>query len=325
MVNATVEGIFNSTIVDLFRPLPDNAGNNGTSPVSSGGSGSSFNSIILTDQADTREGTPEADSIEGLEGDDSINGKGKGDIIFGNEGDDSLLGGDGNDSLFGNKGLDYLSGGIGEDTLRGGKNNDSLLGGDDEDILYGNEGEDILYGNEGNDCLVGNSGDDCLYGGIENDSLLGGEGNDCLYGGQNNDSLLGGKGDDILAGDKNRDTLTGGPGKDLFIISENPGGDSVSKADIIKDYNTDENDQIGLINGLRRGDLGFLNIKNEDDLQKFIDVLTPNDREFLNTIVAEKGAYATVISLKNDPKDFLAIVIGANENIRVDKDNLDII
>ena len=145
---------------------------------------------------------------------------------------------------------------------------------------------------------------------------------------------MGGKGDDILAGDKNRDTLTGGPGKDLFIISENtdgdsvsksenPGGDSVSKADIIKDYNTDENDQIGLINGLRLGDLGFLNIKNEDEEQKLIDVLTPNDREFVKTIVPKKDV--TVISLKNDPKDFLAIVIGANENIRVDKDNLDII
>ena len=87
--------------------------------------------------------------------------------------------------------------------------------------------------------------------------------------------------------------------------------------------NTDENDQIGLINGLRRGDLNVWNIT--DDKQKLDNVLTSNDREFLNTIVAEKGADATVISLKNDPKDFLAIVIGANENIRVDKDNLDII
>lgn len=217
MVNATVEGIFNSTIVDLFRPLPDNAGNNGRS---------SFNSIILTDQADTREGTAEADSIEGLKGDDSINGKGKGDIIFGNEGDDSLLGGDGNDSLFGNKGLDYLSGGIGEDTLRGGKNNDSLLGGDDEDILYGNKG---------NDCLVGNSGDDCLYGG---------------------------KGNDTLAGDKNRDILTGGGGEDVFIISENTGGNSKLQADIITDYDPAQNDKIGLIGGLNFDDLDTLPVGN---------------------------------------------------------------
>ena len=69
MVNATVEGIFNGTIVELFRPLPDN--------------GSSFNSIILTDQADTREGTAEADSIEGLKGDDTIEGRSGGDIILG--------------------------------------------------------------------------------------------------------------------------------------------------------------------------------------------------------------------------------------------------
>lgn len=217
MVNATVEGIFNSTIVDLFRPLPDNAGNNGRS---------SFNSIILTDQADTREGTAEADSIEGLKGDDSINGKGKGDIIFGNEGDDSLLGGDGNDSLFGNKGLDYLSGGIGKDTLRGGKNNDSLLGGDDEDILYGNKG---------NDCLVGNSGDDCLYGG---------------------------KGNDTLAGDKNRDILTGGGGEDVFIISENTGGTDPLQADIITDYDPAQNDKIGLIGGLNFDDLDTLPVGN---------------------------------------------------------------
>ena len=94
--------------------------------------------------------------------------------------------------------------------------------------------------------------------------------------------------DDTLAGDKGSDTLKGGDGEDLFIISKNTGGDSVSKADIIIDYNTDENDRIGLINGLRR-----------------------NDLEFLETIVAEKDA--TVISLRNDPEDFLAIVIGVNE------------
>ena len=86
MVNATVEGIFNGTIVELFRPPQDNGngsstGNNGTSPVSSGGSGSSFNS--LTDQADTGEGTAQADSIEGLKGDDTIEGRSGGDIILG--------------------------------------------------------------------------------------------------------------------------------------------------------------------------------------------------------------------------------------------------
>lgn len=261
MVNATVEGIFNSTIVDLFRPLPDNAGNNGTSPVSSGGSGSSFNSIILTDQADTQEGTAEADSIEGLKGDDTIEGRSGGDIIFGNQDNDSLLGERGDDSLFGNQDQDTLLGGDGKDTLWGGKDNDSLLGGEDKDILYGNFG---------NDCLYGDSGDDCLYGGKSDDSLFGGEG------------------DDTLAGDKGSDTLIGGDGEDLFIISTITGSQDKSKADYIIDYNTDENDRIGLINGLRR-----------------------NDLEFLETIVAEKDA--TVIRLRNDPEDFLAIVIGVNE------------
>ena len=284
MVNATVEGIFNGTIVELFRPPQDNGngsstGNNGTSPLSNGGSGSPFKIIILTDKNDDTIGSAQADSIEGLKGDDTIEGRSGGDIIFGNQDNDSLLGERGDDSLFGNQDQDTLLGGDGKDTLWGGKDNDSLLGGEDKDILYGNFG---------NDCLYGDSGDDCLYGGIENDSLLGGEGNDCLYGGQGNDSLLGGEGDDTLAGDKGSDTLKGGDGEDLFIISKNTGGDSVSKADIIIDYNTDENDRIGLINGLRR-----------------------NDLEFLDTIVAEKDA--TVIRLRNDPEDFLAIVIGVNE------------
>ena len=266
MVVATVEGIFNGTIVELFRPPQDNGngsstGNNGTSPVSSGGSGSLFNSIILTDKDDTARGLAGADSIEGLAGRDTIEGRGGGDIIFGNQDNDSLLGERGDDSLFGNQDQDTLLGGDGKDTLWGGKDNDSLLGGEDKDILYGNFG---------NDCLYGDSGDDCLYGGKSDDSLFGGEG------------------DDTLAGDKGSDTLIGGDGEDLFIISTITGSQDKSKADFIIDYNTDENDRIGLINGLRR-----------------------NDLEFLETIVAEKDA--TVIRLRNDPEDFLAIVIGVNE------------
>ena len=266
MVVATVEGIFNGTIVELFRPPQDNGngsstGNNGTSPLSNGGSGSPFKIITPTDKDDDTTGSAQADSIEGLKGDDTIEGRSGGDIIFGNQDNDSLLGERGDDSLFGNQDQDTLLGGDGKDTLWGGKDNDSLLGGEDKDILYGNFG---------NDCLYGDSGDDCLYGGKSDDSLFGGEG------------------DDTLAGDKGSDTLKGGDGEDLFIISKNTGGDSVSKADIIIDYNTDENDRIGLINGLRR-----------------------NDLEFLDTIVAEKDA--TVIRLRNDPEDFLAIVIGVNE------------
>lgn len=154
-----------------------------------------------------------------------------------------------------------------------------MLGGDGKDILWGGKDNDFLFGGEDKDIFYGNFGNDCFYGNLDDD---------CLYGGKSDDFLFGGEGDDILVGDKGFDILKGGDGEDLFIIFKNIGGDSVLKVDIIIDYNIDENDWIGLINGLRC-----------------------NDLEFLEIIVVEKDVI--VISLRNDLEDFLVIVIGVNE------------
>ncbi|MCL2929980.1 MAG: calcium-binding protein [Trichodesmium sp. MAG_R01] len=254
MVTATEEGIFIGTTVDLFRPLPNNTKGN-----TSEGSGGSFK--LLTDEDDETIGSAGSDSIRGLKGRDSIDGRGGRDIIYGNEGSDTLLGRSGDDSLFGNQGKDSLLGNEDQDILWGGKDNDFLDGDDDQDTLYGNRGNDTLFGSLDDDCLYGGKGDDCL---------------------------VGSEGNDTLAGDRDSDTLIGGIGKDLFIISKSTGGLSESEADIINDYNTDQRDRIGLIDGLRRSDL-----------------------RYSDTIVGERNG--TVIRLRNDPEDFLAIVIGVDE------------
>ncbi|GGA23365.1 calcium-binding protein [Okeania sp. KiyG1] len=273
MVTATEEDLFNGVIdlVDFFGPLIDesmpgggndpNGGANGTSTDGSGSSGNQFNEILGTEEDDTINGTAGADLIMGMEGRDSIEGRGGGDRIFGEGDNDTLLGGTGNDSLLGGQQQDFILGGDGSDTLWGGRNNDSL---------FGEENEDTLYGNRGNDCL---------FGGLEDDSLLGGK---------EDDSLDGGEGDDTLVGDRDSDTLTGGAGEDLFAINENTGGLSPSDADIITDYNPEEDDRIGLIDGLARSDI-----------------------EFDTTVVG--GENGVAIRLRDDEEDYLAIVLNVAE------------
>ncbi|NEP79186.1 MAG: calcium-binding protein, partial [Okeania sp. SIO3B3] len=111
---------------------------------------------------------------------------------------------------------------------------------------------------------------------------------DSLFGGKGDDSLDGGEGDDTLAGDRDSDTLTGGTGEDLFAISGNTGGLSPSDADIITDYNSEQDDRIGLINGLGRSDI-----------------------EFETTVVG--GENGVAIRLRNDDEDYLAIVLNVVE------------
>lgn len=273
MVSATSEPLFDGTIdlFDFFGPVIDDSipgtpgEGNGTNTGGDVGSGDSLMEILGTDDDDSLDGTTGGDEIRGLAGRDSLEGRGGGDRIFGEEGNDTLIGESGNDSLLGGQNQDSILGSEGRDTLWGGRDNDSLFGDDDADTLYGNQGNDNLFG------------------GLEDDSL---------YGGRANDSLDGGEGDDTLLGDRDSDTLTGGTGEDLFIIGENTGGLSLSDADIITDYNPEEDDQIGLIDDLSNGDL-----------------------EFSETLVGEDSpGIAIRIDEVGDEGDYLAIVLNVTED-----------
>ena len=112
---------------------------------------------------------------------------------------------------------------------------DTLVGG-----LQGLGGADLLYGGAGNDFLNGNQG---------NDTLSGGEGNDTIYGGKGDDLIDGGNGDDVLYGDFGIDTLTGSTGQDIFVLPSGSAAITTSAADIIIDFNKDD-DFIGLTDGL---------------------------------------------------------------------------
>ncbi|MGB3513454.1 MAG: calcium-binding protein [Microcoleaceae cyanobacterium] len=280
MVSATSEPLFDGTvdIFNIFGPLIDDpisvgdndsisgtpGGENGTNPGGEGVPINLFNEILGTVDDDSLNGTSGIDEIMGLAGRDSLEGRGGGDRIFGENGNDTLIGELGNDSLLGGRDEDSILGGDGRDTLWGGRSNDSLFGDDDADTLYGNQGND------------------CLFGGLEDDSL---------YGGREDDSLDGGEGDDTLLGDRGSDTLIGGSGEDLFVIAENTGGLNLSDADIITDYNPEDDDEIGLNGGLTRGQL-----------------------EFSETLVGEDNpGIAIRIDEPGNEGDYLAIVLNVEE------------
>jgi len=173
----------------------------------------------LSQNIDKLNATNQRDLIIGLEGSDRLQGRGRRDNIHGNEGNDTLIGNGGGDRLWGDSGRDKLVGGI------------------DNDKLHGNEGNDRLFGNAGRDTLIGGKNDDFLRGGGGNDKLLGSAGNDRLF------------------GDGGSDTLIGGAGRDKFFVGKNTGGDSISKADVIRDFTNGE-DLIQL-----RGNLTFDDLK----------------------------------------------------------------
>ncbi|MDJ0555595.1 MAG: calcium-binding protein [Microcoleaceae cyanobacterium MO_207.B10] len=264
MVSGTSEPLFDGTIdvFNFFVPVIDDSIENVTNT-----SEISLNPILGTEDNDELDGTSRGDEIMGLGGQDSIEGRAGGDRIFGEEDNDTLLGESGNDSLLGGQAQDYLLGGEGRDTLWGGRDNDSLFGEDDADTLYGNQGNDSLSG------------------GLEEDSL---------YGGKGNDSLDGGEDDDTLSGDRGVDTLTGGSGEDLFIINENTGGRNLSDADIIIDYNPDEDAGIGLADDLTEGQL---------DLIETVVGGGDNDSPGVAIRIDETG----------DEGDYLAIVLNVEE------------
>ncbi|QLE53574.1 tandem-95 repeat protein (plasmid) [Nostoc sp. C057] len=133
------------------------------------------------------------------------------------------------------------------DNLVGTNGNDNIEGGNGNDTIYGGAGNDTIEGGNGNDLLYG---DGFMNGGVGNDYLEGGNGNDTLYGGAGIDTLTGGNGNDLLYGGAGSDILTGDNGNDIFAFAAGEGTDTIT------DF-TQNNDLIGLYNGLSFGQLSF--------------------------------------------------------------------
>ncbi len=187
----------------------------------------------------------------------------------GTKGNDIITGTSGNDSLTGDKGKDILSGLAGDDTLYGGKDNDTIDGGDGTDTavfssksnkvdlrktgrqntkdgkdiltsienvnagkgndkITGNDSDNVLKGEKGKDTLKGKGGDDTLYGGDDKDKIYGDNGEDTLYGESGKDTLKGGDGDDTLDGGDDKDKLYGGDDNDTLY---GQGGKDTLKGD----------------------------------------------------------------------------------------------
>ncbi|MEO5346571.1 MAG: type I secretion C-terminal target domain-containing protein [Magnetococcus sp. YQC-9] len=100
--------------------------------------------------------------------------------------------------------------------------------------------------------IIGTSGNDILTAPDDAGWTLRGQyGNDKLIGGAGNDTLEGGYGNDILIGGAGTDTLVGGYlssssgyyyydyGADLFVVGPTSEGSDLTKADVIKDFETE--------------------------------------------------------------------------------------
>lgn len=101
----------------------------------------------------------------------------------------------------------------GDDYFLGDSGNDYISGGDDNDQLYGNQGSDTIHGDFGNDKCVGGYGDDYLNGWYGNDRLIGA---------------------------KDKDHYDGGGGTDHFVIGRGHSYASRYEADVIYDWNAQE-------------------------------------------------------------------------------------
>lgn len=233
----------------------------------------SIENIIGTGLNDLLTGTNGSNVLMGGNGSDTIYGLDGHDQISGGAGNDSLYGGLGNDQITpdsGGAGNDVIDGGDGIDTVNylnsslssgvkvdlslttwqntGGAGIDMLLnveqvqGSDFSDTIIGSNGDNWLNAGRGNDYVQGGDGNDSIFSGggdLLNDSLYGGNGNDRIRAAYGDDILDGGAGADILRGNLGADSLTGGAGADEFVFSISSGlGDStITKTDLITDFN----------------------------------------------------------------------------------------
>lgn len=143
-------------------------------------------------------------------------------------------------------------GGDGNDSITGSILSDAVNGNEGDDTLSGEDSADYLRGGKGSDVLIGGLESDLLNGNLDSDTLDGGDGNDFLRGGKGNDLLSGGSGRDVLIGDRGSDTLVGGGDADTFVLVPD-------EADIIRDFNPQEGDRIGIL-----ADLSLIELQQTD-------------------------------------------------------------
>ncbi|MEB3825883.1 NosD domain-containing protein [Phormidium sp. CCY1219] len=249
---------------------------------------------------DTLYGGQDSDSLFGGEGKDQLFGDKGNDFAWGNEGNDFLIGAEGNDLLFGNQDNDLIFGDSGNDILHGGQHEDSVYGGEGNDSVFGDKGNDLVAGSEGEDYVYGGEGDDVGFGNKQNDHLFGDGGNDTFYGGYDDDTLYGGNGNDWLYGeagddflfpDAGADTLSGGDGSDIFILARGMGGFRIAEANVITDFNFDE-DLIESIEDLRFEDFNIFDgsgeyegsaILQDDRTKEYLAIVEGVSRDILIT------------------------------------------
>jgi Ca2+-binding RTX toxin-like protein len=241
--------------------------------------------VLSDDVADTFQ------DIENLEGsiyNDTLIGDSSNNVLTGLESNDILQGSYGTDKLFGGAGNDTLNDPDGVNGAHGGADND-IIGisfvnnwdndtnpnniprsdgkitggyGDDEIAVTMNKGNFFINmkGDEpisntpqdGNDVitLLGEYGNSVVDLGGGDDIFNGGTGHDNVSGKNGNDTITGQDGSDRLAGEQGFDILTGGAGNDTFVLAVDTGTDTIA------DF-TDNQDLIGLSNGLTFNDLTF--------------------------------------------------------------------
>ncbi|WP_354635335.1 calcium-binding protein [Planktothricoides raciborskii] len=162
--------------------------------------------------------------------------------------------GDDRPNLAGTNLTDRLLGTVEMNILHGRESNDFIDAQGGSDRLYGRENDDYILGGDGDDKIWGGQGNDYIEGSAGNDLMFGESGSDHLLGGDGSDRLLGHKDNDYLSGDLGADTLTGGQGRDVFAISLGMDGLTLEAADVITDFNVQE-DFIDLMDSATAGGL----------------------------------------------------------------------
>lgn len=252
--------------------------------------------VTGTSGMDTLRGNDEANVLTGYIGHDSIEGGGGADTLDGGEGFTDTItykssnagveldlahgvgrGGDAEGDRFSN--FEFVEGSRFADTFISSAQADSIEGGSGSDTIsyehadkggrintaFTGLGGDQLSGIEN---IVGSAFNDRIFGTSQANRLDGGGGADRLYGGSGADVLSGGSGADTLIGSLGVDRMTGGADADVFVFERfiDPAG--ARKADIIRDFSSEDGDLIDLFridaSAAERGNQAFALIGSED-------------------------------------------------------------
>ncbi|KQI69496.1 hypothetical protein AN189_03580 [Loktanella sp. 3ANDIMAR09] len=166
--------------------------------------------------------------------DNILTGTGTGDNRFdGGAGNDSVYGGDGDDDL-------VLNDGFGNDTLVGGETGETrgdVLDGSGltQDVTVAFDGAESGTVSNGPDlatfseveAVSTGAGDDTVTGDTGSQTVSTGAGNDTIDLGAAGDSIDAGAGNDIITVGEG-DTVSGGDGDDTFVITDQPGTETIN-------------------------------------------------------------------------------------------------